>query len=192
MGVTFWDESVNFWDEDVNFWDKGVIFWDKGVNFWDEGVNFWDKGVNFLDEGVNFLDEGVNFLDEGVMSIFWTRVSICCVNFWDEGVNFGSFWIIPFGLFLDNSFGIVPLESFLWGVGELEWSHMTPLGFEPVHFALVELESTPLDHSGKVSAAWKVQTSRTVFFPLGSFLWDRAFGIVPLDRSFGFFFAPCC
>ena len=44
---------------------------------------------------------------------------------------------------------------------------MTPVGFEPTQFALVELESTPLDHSGKVSTAWKVnfldQTSRTVF-----------------------------
>ena len=28
---------------------------------------------------------------------------------------------------------------------------MTPVGFEPTQFALVELESTPLDHSGKVS-----------------------------------------
>ena len=29
--------------------------------------------------------------------------------------------------------------------------HMTPVGFEPTQLALVELESTPLDHSGKVS-----------------------------------------
>ena len=28
---------------------------------------------------------------------------------------------------------------------------MTPVGFEPTQFALVELESTPLDHSGKMS-----------------------------------------
>ena len=28
---------------------------------------------------------------------------------------------------------------------------MTPVGFEPKQLALVELESTPLDHSGKVS-----------------------------------------
>ena len=28
---------------------------------------------------------------------------------------------------------------------------MTPVGFEPTQIALVELESTPLDHSGKVS-----------------------------------------
>ena len=56
---------------------------------------------------------------------------------------------------------------FVVGVGELEWGHMTPVGFEPTQFALVELESTPLDHSGKVSTAWKVkifgETSRTVF-----------------------------
>ena len=58
-------------------------------------------------------------------------------------------------------------STFFVGVGELEWGHMTPVGFEPMQFALVELESTPLDHSGKVSTAWKVkilgQTSRTVF-----------------------------
>ena len=30
-------------------------------------------------------------------------------------------------------------------------THMTPVGFEPTQLALVELESTPLDHSGKVS-----------------------------------------
>ena len=46
---------------------------------------------------------------------------------------------------------------FFVGVGELEWSHMTPVGFEPTQFALVELESTPLDRSGKVSTAWKVK-----------------------------------
>ena len=28
---------------------------------------------------------------------------------------------------------------------------MTPVGFEPTQLALVELESTPLEHSGKVS-----------------------------------------
>ena len=28
---------------------------------------------------------------------------------------------------------------------------MTPVGFEPTQLVLVELESTPLDHSGKVS-----------------------------------------
>ena len=28
---------------------------------------------------------------------------------------------------------------------------MTPVGFEPTQLSLVELESTPLDHSGKVS-----------------------------------------
>ena len=45
---------------------------------------------------------------------------------------------------------------------------MTPVGFEPTQFALVELESTPLDHSGKVSTAGVtkivVKTSWTVFF----------------------------
>ncbi len=38
-------------------------------------------------------------------------------------------------------------------VGGLEQlSKMTPVGFEPTQLALVELESTTLDHSGKVSA----------------------------------------
>ena len=31
---------------------------------------------------------------------------------------------------------------------------MTPVGFEPTQLALAELESTPLDHSGKVSLSW--------------------------------------
>ena len=45
---------------------------------------------------------------------------------------------------------------------------MTPVGFEPTQFALVELESTPLDHSGKVSTVGMtkiaVNTSWTDFF----------------------------
>ena len=32
-------------------------------------------------------------------------------------------------------------------------AEMTPVGFEPTQLALVELESTPLDHSGKVSSS---------------------------------------
>ena len=31
-------------------------------------------------------------------------------------------------------------------------AEMTPVGFEPTQLTLVELESTPLDHSGKVSS----------------------------------------
>ena len=34
---------------------------------------------------------------------------------------------------------------------QLLQTKMTPVGFEPTQLALVELESTPLDHSGKVS-----------------------------------------
>ena len=41
----------------------------------------------------------------------------------------------------------VPHRLTLWTVPKL----MTPVGFEPTQLALVELESTPLDHSGKVS-----------------------------------------
>ncbi len=33
----------------------------------------------------------------------------------------------------------------------LHMAHMTAVGFEPTQLALVELESTPLDHSGKLS-----------------------------------------
>ena len=36
---------------------------------------------------------------------------------------------------------------------------MTAVGFEPTQLALVELESTPLDHSGKLS--WKPSTSQS-------------------------------
>ena len=35
--------------------------------------------------------------------------------------------------------------------GRMASAEMTPVGFEPTQLALVELESTPLDHSGKVS-----------------------------------------
>ena len=34
---------------------------------------------------------------------------------------------------------------------------MTPVGFEPTQLTLVELESTPLDHSGKVSLQLKLE-----------------------------------
>ena len=40
------------------------------------------------------------------------------------------------------------------GRGKRLWNticKLTPVGFEPTQLALVELESTPLDHSGKVS-----------------------------------------
>ena len=33
------------------------------------------------------------------------------------------------------------------------WQQMTAVGFEPTQLALVELESTPLDHSGKLSSS---------------------------------------
>ena len=36
---------------------------------------------------------------------------------------------------------------------ESQVAKMTAVGFEPTQFALVELESTPLDHSGKLSVA---------------------------------------
>ena len=36
-------------------------------------------------------------------------------------------------------------------VTEICQTEMTPVGFEPTQLALVELESIPLDHSGKVS-----------------------------------------
>ena len=36
---------------------------------------------------------------------------------------------------------------------------MTPVGFEPTQLALVELESTPLDHSGKVSLRPQLRTN---------------------------------
>ncbi len=44
---------------------------------------------------------------------------------------------------------------------------VTPVGFEPTQLALVELESTPLDHSGKVSC-WMSGAPRT-----GGAAWRR-------------------
>ena len=37
---------------------------------------------------------------------------------------------------------------------------LTAVGFEPTQLALVELESTPLDHSGKVSMVTQSQADR--------------------------------
>ena len=39
---------------------------------------------------------------------------------------------------------------------------MTPVGFEPTQLALVGLESTPLDHSGKVSVATVPQINMSI------------------------------
>ena len=58
--------------------------------------------------------------------------------------------------------GSIPGLGTLWGsayekvASSIQLCHardqeMTPVGFEPTQLALVELESTPLDHSGKVS-----------------------------------------
>lgn len=43
------------------------------------------------------------------------------------------------------------LGAQLWRTQGGANKRMTPVGFEPTQLALVELESTPLDHSGKVS-----------------------------------------
>ena len=48
---------------------------------------------------------------------------------------------------LSQNVAAVPHRLTLWTVPKL----MTPAGFEPTQLALVELESTSLDHSGKVS-----------------------------------------
>ena len=45
---------------------------------------------------------------------------------------------------------------------------MTPVGFEPTQLALVELESTPLDHSGKLSRANLIKEISIRLFPIGS------------------------
>ena len=45
-------------------------------------------------------------------------------------------------------------------------SKVTPVGFEPTQLALVELESTPLDHSGKVSWRQRLRLQiLAVYFP---------------------------
>ena len=54
-------------------------------------------------------------------------------------LSLGASWIYP-----------ARMELFTSSVG-VRPSQMTPVGFEPTQLALVELESTPLDHSGKVS-----------------------------------------
>ena len=41
---------------------------------------------------------------------------------------------------------------------------LTAVGFEPTQIALVELESTPLDHSGKLSLAWRALRQRARAF----------------------------
>ena len=50
-----------------------------------------------------------------------------------------------------NGWEAAPLNM-ITGV-ESQMAKMTAVGFEPTQFALVELESTPLDHSGKLSVA---------------------------------------
>ena len=50
-----------------------------------------------------------------------------------------------FDLFLSNLF------VGFWVLSENLTTRVTPVGFEPTQLTLVELESTPLDHSGKVS-----------------------------------------
>ena len=47
--------------------------------------------------------------------------------------------------------GVAQWARCIESVGKIEGRIMTPVGFEPTQLALVELESTPLDHSGKVS-----------------------------------------
>ena len=41
----------------------------------------------------------------------------------------------------------------MWELESPRQEIMTAVGFEPTQLALVELESTPLDHSGKLSLA---------------------------------------
>jgi type III secretion system FlhB-like substrate exporter len=52
---------------------------------------------------------------------------------------------------------------------------MTPVGFEPTQLALVELESTPLDHSGKASLSleWHRYSCPTLFVH-GVGLWAKS------------------
>ena len=56
---------------------------------------------------------------------------------------------------LSQDVAAVPHSLTLWTVPKL----MTPVGFEPTQLALVELESTPLDHSGKVSLRPQLRTN---------------------------------
>ena len=49
--------------------------------------------------------------------------------------------------------------------------NVTPVGFEPTQFALVELEPTPLDHSGKVSI-WTKFASETCLRDIRVHIWN--------------------
>ena len=51
---------------------------------------------------------------------------------------------------------------------------MTPVGFEPTQLALVELESTPLDHSGNVSV---IETVLRIVFPKVGFPHPREYAV---------------
>ena len=53
--------------------------------------------------------------------------------------------------------GLDTIRSRWFGKDVSRGCEMTPVGFEPTQLALVELESTPLDHSGKVSILEVVQ-----------------------------------
>ena len=58
---------------------------------------------------------------------------------------------------------------------------MTPVGFEPTQLALVELESTPLDHSGKVSRSCFFRTTKLTYKSLMQMIAERGFD----PRTFG-------
>jgi hypothetical protein len=58
--------------------------------------------------------------------------------------------VLILGLF-DAVVWLFSVSSFCGHADHTNRKNMTPAGFEPAQLALVELESTPLDHSGKVS-----------------------------------------
>ena len=60
-------------------------------------------------------------------------------------------WYVEGGGFSDPFGGRMQQAPDSWGAVGLIWWKMTAVGFEPTQLALVELESTPLDHSGKLS-----------------------------------------
>ena len=69
---------------------------------------------------------------------------------------------------------------------------MTAVGFEPTQLALVELESTPSNHSGKLSYAYCDRRSQIIFLsvatatdrPTVTILWPT------LPKQLGYSFCP--
>ena len=66
-----------------------------------------------------------------------------------QNFNWNPLWFCSLRRFLPKRWHWTLAQPVCMTIGEV--SEMTAVGFEPTQLALVELESTPLDHSGKLS-----------------------------------------